>query len=352
MSTTSVSTSYLANSLLPSISKLQSQISSDSTEVSSGEYADLGLQLGSQSGYELSLKNHYERLQTLTSANNVSTTNLTAAQDALNSILTSAKDAASSLTDWTSNSETAGSTLSTIGTSALQSLVSLTNTTSGDVYVFGGDNTDTAPMADYFSSTTSAAKNAIDSAFENQFSCLPTDSAASSISASNMQSFLSGAFADQFSDTNWTTNWSSASSTNVKSEIAPGEKIDTSTNANQTGFRQLAEGYAMLTEFGGTELSSSAQAAVASTALSLITQGISSITSTEAQVGAAAAQITDANDAMSSQSTILETQIGKLDDVDSTTASTELTTLQTQLEAAYELTNKLQNLNLAQYLPT
>ena len=351
MTMTSVSSNYLATALLPSIAKLQSQMSNDEVELSTGQYADLGLQLGGQSGYELSLKNDYELLQTLTSGNDVVTTNLTTAQDALSSILTGAQNAASSLTEWTSSSGTADATLNSIGASALQTLISLTNATSNGGYVFGGVNTDAAPMADYFSSTTSAAKSAIETAFENEFGCSPTDSAAASISASDMQSFLAGAFADLFSGSNWTTYWSSASSANVTSQIAPGETIETSTNANQTGFQQLAEGYAMLTAFGGTSLSSAAQQTVATTALSLITQGETSITATAAQVGAAAAQVTDANNAMSSQMKILETQIGNLDDVNSSAASTELTTLQTQLEASYEMTNQLQKLCLAQYLP-
>ena len=79
------------------------------------QYADLGLQLGAQSGYELSLKNENDLLQTLTSANDVVTTNLTTAQDALNSILSGAQSAAASLTSWTSTEVNAGATLQTLG---------------------------------------------------------------------------------------------------------------------------------------------------------------------------------------------------------------------------------------------
>ena len=207
-------------------------------------------------------------------------------------------------------------------------------------------------MADYFSSTTSAAKTAIDAAFQTAFGCLPTDAAASTITASQMQSFLSGAFADQFSGANWTSNWSSASSVNTSAQIAPGETIDTSTNANQTGFQQLAQGYAMLAEFGGSQLSSAAQQAVASSANSMITQGMTSITETEAGVGASLQRVTDANSSMSSQMTILETQIGNLDNVNSATIATKLNTLSTQLQTAYQLTAQLQKLSLAQYIPT
>jgi flagellar hook-associated protein 3 FlgL len=55
---------------------------------------------------------------------------------------------------------------------------------------------------------------------------------------------------------------------------------------------------------------------------------------------------------MSNQLTILQTQIGNLDNVDSSTVATQINSLQTQLETAYELTAQLQKLSLAQYLPT
>jgi flagellar hook-associated protein 3 FlgL len=351
MTTSFVSTSYLGTALLPAIAQTQSSLTNLEIESSTGQYADLGLQLGDQSGYELSLKNQNDLLQTLTTGNDLITTNLTASQDALNSILTDAQNAVSSLTAWTASGTAADATLQNLGVNALQSLIATANTTSSGQYVFGGVNSSVAPMADYFSSTPSAAKTAIDTAFQTAFGCLPTDAAASTITASQMQGFLSGAFADQFSGSNWSSNWSSASSTNVSSQIAPGETIDASTNANQPGFQQLAEGYAMLSEFGGSQLSSATQQAVASAATSLINQGLSSITATEASVGASLQRVTDANSSMSSQMTILQTEIGNLDDVNAQSVATQLNTLSTQLQTAYELTAQLQKLSLAQYLP-
>ena len=63
-------------------------------------------------------------------------------------------------------------------------------------------------------------------------------------------------------------------------------------------------------------------------------------------------QVTQANAAMSSQMTILQTQVGNLDDVDANSVATQLNTLTTQIETAYQITAKLQELSLAQYLPT
>ncbi len=49
--------------------------------------------------------------------------------------------------------------------------------------------------------------------------------------------------------------------------------------------------------------------------------------------------------------TILQTQIGNLDNVNAQSVATQLNTLSTQLQTAYELTAQLQKLSLAQYLP-
>jgi flagellar hook-associated protein 3 FlgL len=54
---------------------------------------------------------------------------------------------------------------------------------------------------------------------------------------------------------------------------------------------------------------------------------------------------------MSSQLTILQGQLGNLDTVNPTTTATQISGLTNQIQMAYELTARLQQLNLAQYLP-
>ncbi len=118
-----------------------------------------------------------------------------------------------------------GTQLQTIGQTALQELTSSANATSSGGYVFGGINSGTAPLADYFS-TGSTASSAVETAFETTFGCSPTDAAAANITASQMQSFLSGPFADLFSGSDWTSDWSSASSTNTSARDRAGPDRD------------------------------------------------------------------------------------------------------------------------------
>ena len=350
MSANFVSSQALATSLVLPAMQAQSSLTTAMTEELTGQYADLGLQLGEQSGYELSLKEQVGQLQTLTSNNSIVSTSLSTAQSALSAISSSAQTTLNDLATWTPSANS-GASLQNMGQSALQSLIASANATSGDQYVFGGINSAVAPMADYYSTPASAAKTAIDQAFQTAFGVLPTDPAAANISASAMQSFLSGPFAALFEGASWSADWSSASSANTSAEIAPGQTVTTSTNANQPGFQELAQAYAMLSEFGGSELSGAAQQAVATAASTLVSQGMDSMTNIQAGLGSTQSAVTNANSSMSSQLTILQQQVGNLDDVNANTTAAQINSLTNQIQMAYELTSRLQELNLAQYLP-
>ena len=282
--------------------------------------------------------------------NSVVSTSLSTAQNALSSMSSSAQSTLSDLIAWTPTANS-GAPLQTMGQSALQGLIASANATSGDQYVFGGINSSVAPMADYYSTPTSTAQTAVDNAFQTAFGCLPTDAAAASITPAQMQDFLSGPFAALFSGSNWSSDWSSASSANTTAEIAPGQTVATSTNANQPAFKELAQAYTMLSEFGGSQLNADTQQAVASAATSLITQGQASLTDIQTSLGATQSAVTDANNAMSTQLTLLQKQVDGLDNVDQNATAAQIASLTNQIQMAYELTARLQQLNLAQYLP-
>ena len=71
----------------------------------------------------------------------------------------------------------------------------------------------------------------------------------------------------------------------------------------------------------------------------------------QAELGSTQSAVTNANNSMSSQLTILQDQIGNLDNVNTTATAAQITSLTNQIQMAYELTSRLQQLNLAQYLP-
>ena len=145
MSANFVSTQYLASALVAPVQQAQAQLATATTEMSTGQYASLGLQLGDQSGYELSLREQVQRLQAFTAGASVVSTNLSTAQDALTSISSRAQTTVQNLATWTAAANS-GAQLQTMGQTALQELTSSANATSGDVYVFGGTNAATRPL--------------------------------------------------------------------------------------------------------------------------------------------------------------------------------------------------------------
>lgn len=351
MNLSSVSTSYLNNALLPAVQQTQAQLATLEVESASGQYADLGLQLGANSGYELSLRTQDDALQALTSANAVTSTNLSTSQSVLTTLHTSATSTAQSLVVYTTG-DNSGATLQTIGQSQLQQLISLGNTsTAAGGYILGGQNTAQAPLNDYYSQPTSNAKTAVDNAFQSYFGFSTSSWQTANITASQMQGFLAGPFASQFQPPQWQINFSNASSAQASSQISPGTYIDTSTSTDGPAFQQLAQGYTMLSEFGNIGLSVGAQQALASTAVSVINTGASTLSDAQASLGAAQNQITQANSTMSNQMTLLQTGISHLDNIDPAKIATQLSALSTQLQTAYQLTAQISKLNLAQYLP-
>ena len=345
---TYISSQSLTSPLRASILQAQAALSKAQTEIGSGAPADLGLTLGAATGHSLSVKASIDALGIYTQTNALATARLSTTSNALDTMLTSAQSIASSLTA----AATAGGTtdgLAASATSALRTLISGLNTSVAGQSVFGGINTGQPPVGDYFG-TNSSAKNAVDSAFQSAFGTSQTSAAASSISGSAMQSFLNNQFAGLFTDSGWQASWSAASSQTIQSTVGPSQTTTTSVSANQGAFQKIAQAYTMLTEFTGGTMSADAKAAVVATASKLMSAGIGALTNVQADVGVAQSSIATANARNSAQITVLKSTVGDLENVDTYALSSQVTSLQTQLEASYELTSRLQQLSLVNYL--
>ena len=344
---TYISSSSVLSSIRQSVLQAQAGLTQAQTEISSGTQADIGVYLGASTGASVSMKNQIDALDSYTTTNGLASTRLDTTATALTSMVSLAQTISASLV---SASSTGGSTtaLQATGSSGLQALLSELNTSVGDQYVFGGNNTGTTPATDY--SSTSTAKTAVDASFSQTFGFSQTSDSASTISGSAMTSYLNGSFADQFSDSNWSANWSQASSTTISSKIAPSQTATTSVSANETAFRQIAEAYTMLSEFTGSNMSDDAKAAVVTKATTLMNTGLAALNQVQTGVGITQAAITSTDTGLSAQTTLLKSDVSDVEDVDTYALNTRVTTLQTQLQASYELTSRLQTLSLTNYL--
>ncbi len=347
--TYSTSTLSMSNALTSSILNMQTQLARAQKEMSTGNVADLGDSLGSSVGLDYSYGESNSLLTAILSTNNLVSSRLDLAQNSLSNISTDAGSLQSALVQ-AQNGEGSATTIVSEAQNALQSLTSSLNVSDGDAYVFGGINSAVAPVANYLSTPPSAAQQAVAAAFTSAFGMSQSSSGVSTITATQMQNFLSGPFANLFSSANWSSDWSQASSEGTQNQISPSLSINTSVTANDPALRQLAEGYTMLSDLGLQNLGQPAYNTVISAASSLISQGVSGLTQMQANVGTMQSEVSSANQTMSIQQNYFQTQIGSLENADQTQTAVQVNSLTTQIETAYQLTAKLQQLSLAQYL--
>ncbi len=341
-----VSTYSLFSEPRVAVSNLQTKLTQAETEETTGQLADPVQSLGSQVGLFESLSSQAASLANIQSSNSIVQTGLSVSQNALTSISSDAQTFVNALISAESSGDV--STLQTQAQSLLSSFTSDLNTTSAGVYVFGGANSSVAPMADY----SGAPQAATAAAFQTAFGFAQSSSQANSITASSMQSFLAGPFANLFSDPAWGSNWSQASGSGTSATISPGESVPASVSANEDAFQELASAYTSVADLGLNSLNSSAQQAVVTSALNQASAAMQGIGNMQTTLGLSQSQITNANNALQTQGTAVSNLVSQLDGVDPYQAATTLTDLTTQLETAYGLTNQISKLGLVNYLAT
>lgn len=343
-----ISTQSISSSMRQSVLRMQSELAANQTELSTGNYADIGLTLGAQTGQSVSLQTENSFLQAISDTNTAVSTRLSTTQNVLSSLQSSARNLLNSLIE-TNGATSTASTVQTSAESNLQSMISSLNTSLNGEYIFAGENTGNAPLTDYYGGAA-ANKQAVDAAFSTAFGISQSSTGVSGITGDAIQSFLDNQFASLFQGSNWTSNWSSASNQALISQISPNQMENTSISANAPAFQQLAQAYSMVADLGVQNLSSGAFGAVVSAAEGLLTSAIGNLTNLQDSVGVVQAAVTNATSQMSLQINLLSTQVSNLDSVNTYEVSTQITDLQTQLETSYSLTSQLSQLSLVKFL--
>lgn len=341
-----VSSQVLSLAPRSAVMQSQSDLAKAQQELASGKLADVGLGLGGQSGQLVSIAAQSGRLQGFVDTNALATARLQSTTAAINTM----QGTASSYLATLATANPASSSISTVTLSAksnLNALLSTLNTSVGGQYIFGGINSDVAPTASY---DGSAAQSAVAAAFTSTFGFAPDSPSASSINAADLKGFLDTQFASLFSSTSFPGTWSNASDTPITTEVAEGQSVTTSASANGAGFRTLAQAYTMMAEFTGSNFNAAAAQAVIGSARDLLGQAGGALINANADIGVSVNVISDANDRMTAQKTLLDTQAASLQGVDTYALTSRLSSLQTQIQASFELTSELRKLSLLNYL--
>lgn len=340
-----ISSTAIQNSMRQTIRQAQNEMTSASTEATTGVYADIGVSLGSGTASSVNLTRDVTRIDSILSSNSVVNQRMTSSQTALSDMSSQAQKFMDQLVALRGNSDGSSIQLTQqTATATMSSFVADANTMVNGEYLFAGTNTDVQPMTD----NSTAATTAIQSALSDYATAQGV--AISDLTGDQMKDFITNVAEPLVtSDSSW-SDWSSASDQNMSSRISNSEVIESSTNANATGMRYLALSTTVANALMGQGLSQDALNAVTDQATSYARQAIDGLNNQASQLGLSQARLTDANTSLNAQKTIINTNIGDLTGVDAYEASTKVNSLQTQLETAYTIVSKIQQLSLVNYL--
>lgn len=351
MTTMKISSLSLQNSLRYMAMQTQSDLNQARREVTTGTFDDYGLSLGAHITRSVDLTGELARLENLKDTNSIVTQRLEASQESLNQVAKNAQTILNSLVSLSGNvdSQSIKTTTETIR-SSFSAVTSAANMSLNGEYLFSGINSDVKPLTDY-NDPASPAKVAYDAAINTFLAAqVPALASVDQMSAAQMTDFIDNTLTPMFTGVDWTTNWSSATDQNMTTRVNRNEIIETSSNTNSSGMRQIALAMVISTELLSKNLSTAARQVASKSAINAIGQGIAGIDLQRGQLGLSQARVKEADANLNAQRTIIETHISDLVSVDPYEASTRVKNLETLLQTAYSLTSRLHQLSLVNFL--
>jgi len=360
MKLSAISSSAIQNAMRLTITQSQNQMTQASVEATSGVYADMGLSLGGNISQSIDMTRDMSRIDSIISSNSVATARMTASQTAMTDMTTNAQSYLDQLVALQGNQDGSSTALTqTTATSTLSSFMADANTMLNGQYIFAGTNTDVQPVTDQ--------STAVNTAIQTNLQAYATmnGTTVDGLTGTQMTDFITNYVAPAFTGVaavptpsttsdfvtipDW-SSWSSASDQNQSSRINNSEVVDTSTNTNSSGMRYLALSATVANALMSQGISTDAVNAATNSAISYSRQAIDGINAQASQMGLSQSRVTKADDALNAQKDIMNTQITNLQGVDPYEASTKVNSLETQLETAYTIVSKIQQLSLVNYL--
>jgi len=348
MKTVAVSSHAISQALRYSMLRMQAELVKGQKEATTLRVADVGLALGARAGHSVSLSRDVSRLNSLLDSNQLAASRLSSTQSALGQIAERGEELRSALAAALSGSSDPEIARAD-GAAMLDTLTAVINTSINGEYLFAGVNTDVQPLAD-FNDPASPARVAFDNAFLTHFGFTQTDPAAANITQTQMEDFIDNVVTPQFMGADWDTNWSSATDDRIVSRIGLNETADTSVSANIEGVRKLAMSSVIAANLLTGPLNVGAVSAVINRSLTFTAEAIAKITDQRSETGIQENRISNATARIEMQIDIFERSIVDLEGVDPYEASSKVSALMTQIETAYALTSRIQQLSLLRFM--
>ena len=348
MKSSFISSSAIQNAMRLTIRQAQNQMTKATMEATTGTYADIGVSLGGYAAKSIDFTREVDRIKSIKLSNALVDARMESAQTGLTKMKTAGDGFLSKLTALQSSHDPGSITVAIqSATSALSTMMDTSNSMVNGEYLFAGINTDIQPLTDKTTATSAAIVTEL-----NAYAAT-LSKPVKEITSDEMKTFIETKVEPMFSEAAWTdptTGWSKASSQNMTSRISNSEVVEASTSANSEGMRYFALATVVTSALMGQNLSTDAMSAVSSKAITYTTRATTGIVTQASQLGLSQERVEKANDALDAQANIMQTKLVDIQGVDPYEASTLVKTLETQLETAYTIVSKIQQLSLVNYL--
>lgn len=341
-----ISTSSINFALRDTTARMQKLLPNLQTEMTTGRNADSGLAIGTKTSELASITNDLSNLDRLKTTNGSILSKMGIAQTGLNQLRKVGDDLSNNLTVVIGDAAQKGVVRQSAGI-ALADMTSIMNSHVNGIYMFGGENADTAPLVSY---AGSQAQTDFRAAFQTNFGFAVDDPATAGITPAQMDDFITNVAEPFFMGAGWKANMSSASDDVPKVRIGDNITVDGSVSANEKPFQKMALGMVLAVELYGTEIGGETLTNVGKYVAGAISEATSGIANVQGKLGLEEERIKRTTEGFAAQKTMLTNFVKELDGVDPYEAGVKINSLLTQLEASYAVTSRIQNLSLMQYL--
>ncbi|MBY6093040.1 flagellin [Maritimibacter alkaliphilus] len=339
------------------VTDLTNQLMKAEYEVTTGLLQDVYGELGARSAQSLTLRSQMATAESFVDSNTLLANRMEVTADALGALRETAQEF---LDAAIVNRDSKGSTVETLQMLAKTTqgqLVATANTTYQGAALFSGTATDTTSLqawdqvnaasglspADVMSGivgtgpTTTAEAEAMIAQLDAVFS-----SDASAGTSGYETTFYNGT--DLLDETG-------APNDRLTARIDTGTEISYGVQANDRAFTQLMQGLAMIATTDPAAIDDEdAYEAWMTKAVDMISAGVSGVLELETELGGQQNRVATMIETQESRIDLYNSQILDLEGVDEYEAATRLTTLQTQLQASYQVTSLMNSLSFLNYM--
>ena len=339
------------------IARATSELQSAGQEVATGKRADIYSYLGSRSTAVMQLRASEADSDSFMQANDVLGNKLqamlTASDAARNRLQSVLETALSNATETTNGAEV----LQLDARAALESIVATLNSSYNGDFLFSGLKSDVSPLLRW-NEVNAATGYSPEDAITSIFGSGPTDAASAIAIADQIDAvFASSDPIDANRNYEATFYRGSAEidgggqpTRQVNAWVTTGQEVIYGVRANDEPFREAIKGLAMLAVTDVSQMDKDAYSSWMNRVIGSLSNAQDGILKVSARIGFSQEIVEKAQLQLTDLSLVRRTQINSYESVDPYEAVTRMTSLETQLQASYEVSSRLNGLTILNFL--